>query len=89
MADTLRQDDLMKLKVWSPLAPLVLALAALVFGLDQTHKWWMLSIYGIADRAPVPITPFFELVMVWNSCRRLPSAPVTRLCTSTVSPSRA
>ncbi len=56
----------MKLKLWSPLAPLVLALAALVFGLDQTHKWWMLSVYGIEARAPVAVTPFFELVMVWN-----------------------
>lgn len=56
----------MGLKVWSPLSPLVLALAALVFGLDQTHKWWMLAVYGIEERAPVAITSFFELVMVWN-----------------------
>ena len=56
----------MKLKLWSPLAPLVLALAALVFGLDQAHKWWMIAVYDIAARAPVAITSFFELVMVWN-----------------------
>jgi signal peptidase II len=56
----------MKLKLWSPLAPLVLALAALVFGIDQTHKWWMLSVYGIEAKAPVAVTPFFELTMVWN-----------------------
>ena len=54
------------LKLWSPLAPLVLALAALVFGLDQTHKWWMISVYDIAAKAPVAVTSFFELVMVWN-----------------------
>lgn len=66
MADALRQDRVMRLRLWSPLAPLVLALAALVFGLDQAHKWWMIGIYGIETRAPVPITPFFELVMVWN-----------------------
>ncbi len=54
------------LKLWSPLAPLVLALAALVFGLDQTHKWWMISVFDIAAKSPVTVTPFFELVMVWN-----------------------
>jgi signal peptidase II len=57
---------MMKLKLWSPLAPLVLALAALVFGADQTHKWWMLSVYDIAAHAPVDVTSFFQLVMVWN-----------------------
>lgn len=56
----------MRVRPWSPLAPLVLALAALVFGIDQTHKWWMLRVYGIEDKAPVPVTPFFDLVMVWN-----------------------
>lgn len=56
----------MRLKLWSPLAPLVLALAALAFGLDQAHKWWMLHSYDIAARAPVEVTSFFELVMVWN-----------------------
>ena len=56
----------MKLKLWSPLAPLALALAALVFGLDQTHKWWMLNVLDIDGRQPLALTPFFELVLVWN-----------------------
>ncbi|MCB1435110.1 MAG: signal peptidase II, partial [Alphaproteobacteria bacterium] len=46
--------------------PLVVALAALVFAADQAHKWWMLKVFGIEARAPVPVTPFFDLVMVWN-----------------------
>jgi signal peptidase II len=54
------------LRLWSPMAPLVLALAALVFGLDQTHKWWMISVYDIAAKSPVVLTSYFELVMVWN-----------------------
>jgi signal peptidase II len=66
MAETLRQDGVMKLKFWSPLAPLVLALAALVFGVDQAHKWWMINVYGIEARQPVSVTSFFELVLVWN-----------------------
>ena len=66
MAETLREDRLMRFRLWSPLAPLALALAALVFGLDQTSKWWMLNVYGIAGRQPVEITPFFDLVLTWN-----------------------
>jgi signal peptidase II len=56
----------MRGRFWGPLSPLVLALAALVFGIDQTHKWWMIDVYGIASRAPVQVTPFLDLVMVWN-----------------------
>ncbi len=52
--------------LWSPHAPLAIALAALVFGFDQSHKWWMLSVYDIANRQPVPLSSFFELVLVWN-----------------------
>ena len=53
-------------RLWSPLAPVALALAALVFGLDQTHKWWMLHVYAIESRQPVAVTSFFDLVLTWN-----------------------
>ncbi len=66
MADALRQDGVTGLRLWSPLAPLALAFAAIVFGVDQAHKWWMLDVYGIAEKSPVAITPWFDLVMVWN-----------------------
>jgi len=56
----------MAIRLWSPLAPLVLGLAALVFAVDQSHKWWMLEVYGIAGKSPVRVTSFFDLVMVWN-----------------------
>jgi signal peptidase II len=56
----------MGVKLWSPLAPLVLGIAALVFAIDQLHKYWMLNVYGINEKAPVSITSFFDLVMVWN-----------------------
>jgi signal peptidase II len=56
----------MRLRLWSPLSPLVLGLAALVFAVDQAHKYWMISIYRIAEKAPVALTSFFDLVMVWN-----------------------
>ena len=66
MAEALRETYLNQYRFWSPLAPLVLALAALVFGLDQTHKWWMLNIYDIASQQPVSLTSFFDLVLTWN-----------------------
>ncbi len=40
--------------------------AALVFGIDQGHKTWMLHYFNIAERAPVRITSFLDLVMAWN-----------------------
>ena len=56
----------MKWRFWGPLAPLTLGLAIIVFGIDQLHKYWMLDVYGIIEKAPVHITSFFDLVMVWN-----------------------
>lgn len=42
---------------------LTVAGAALV--LDQLNKWYMLHILQIG-RQPIEVTPFFNLVMVWN-----------------------
>ena len=56
----------MRLRLWGPLAPLTLALAAVVFAADQAHKWWMLDVFGIESKSPVRLTSFFDLVMVWN-----------------------
>jgi signal peptidase II len=56
----------MKIRLWSPLAPVVLGVAGLVFAADHLHKWWMLNVFGIIEKAPVRITSYFDLVMVWN-----------------------
>jgi signal peptidase II len=53
------------LKTISPRA-LGLATAALVLLADQVHKHWMLFVYDIAQRQPVRVTPFLDLVMAWN-----------------------
>jgi signal peptidase II len=66
MADALRKDGVMQLRLWGGLAPLGLALAALAFLLDRAHKWWMLSVFDMPNRGPVDVTPFFQLVMAWN-----------------------
>ncbi len=43
---------------------LVVAFVALV--IDQVSKTWFLHVYDIAEKSPVAVTPFFNLVMVWN-----------------------
>lgn len=53
-------------RLWGPLSVLGLALASLTFGADQLFKWWMLGPFNIAERGPVTITPFFDLVLAWN-----------------------
>lgn len=40
------------------------ALATLI--LDQLHKWWMISIYGIKLEERVFVTPFMDFVFVIN-----------------------
>jgi signal peptidase II len=42
-----------------------LALAALVVALDQIVKWWAIAALS-TDAGRVEVTPFFNLVMVWN-----------------------
>ncbi len=43
-----------------------LFLAMIVIAIDQLQKWYMLEIVQINERPPIEITPFFNLVMVWN-----------------------
>jgi signal peptidase II len=33
---------------------------------DQLSKWYMLEMVKIAERPPIEVTSFFNLVMVWN-----------------------
>jgi signal peptidase II len=52
--------------LWGPQSPLGLSIAALVVLVDQVHKAWMLYVYDIGAKGIVTITPFFDLVLVWN-----------------------
>jgi signal peptidase II len=58
--------DLNRNWLWSRWAPLGLGVALATVAVDQLHKYWMLHIYGIADKGRVPLTPFFDLVFVKN-----------------------
>ncbi len=41
-------------------------IAAITCAIDQGHKWWMLGPFNIAERQPVRVAPFFDLVLAWN-----------------------
>ncbi len=41
------------------------AIAALV--LDQASKLWLLNVYELGRRGTVAVTPFFDLVLAWNT----------------------
>lgn len=43
-----------------------LAAAPAAFALDQAHKYWMLEVFGVADRQPIMLTPFLDVVLSWN-----------------------
>ena len=54
------------LRFYGRLSSLGLAIAVVVFAVDQLHKWWMLGPFDIAARQPVTVTPFLDLVLAWN-----------------------
>ena len=41
--------------------------AIVVLALDQVTKLWLLFVFDIARRGAVKITPFFDLVLAWNT----------------------
>ncbi|MGD0531483.1 MAG: signal peptidase II [Methyloceanibacter sp.] len=51
---------------WGPLSSLGLGIAAVVLLVDHAHKAWMLYVYDIGAKGVVRLTPFFDLVLVWN-----------------------
>lgn len=51
---------------WGPLTTFGLTVAALTTIIDQALKWWMLEVFDIEAKGTVAVTPFLDLVMVWN-----------------------
>jgi signal peptidase II len=52
--------------VTSPLRPgIIAAVAALL--IDQASKLWLLYVFDIGHRGTVRLTPFFDLVLAWNT----------------------
>jgi signal peptidase II len=52
--------------LWGPFSRLGLIVVLIVCFLDQATKLWLLFAFDLARRSVVPITPFFDLVLVWN-----------------------
>jgi signal peptidase II len=50
----------------SRLRPGVIAALA-VLALDQATKLWLLFVFDIGHRGAVKVTPFFDLVLAWNT----------------------
>src|SRR6195952_381353 len=41
--------------------------AVVVLVLDQASKLWLLFVFDIARRGAVKVTPFFDVVLAWNT----------------------
>ena len=49
----------------SPICRYGLVVAAIVLVADQLSKWWLIRVMDVSD-GRIELTPFFNLVMVWN-----------------------
>ncbi|MCC7347747.1 MAG: signal peptidase II, partial [Variibacter sp.] len=52
--------------LWGRLSGLGLAVTAVICGLDQASKLWLLHIFDLGSRGPVPLAPWLDLVLTWN-----------------------
>jgi signal peptidase II len=70
MGPCFRRDDTVfcggHLAMISRLRPGVIAALA-VLALDQAAKAWLLFVFDIRHRGAVAVTPFFDLVLAWNT----------------------
>jgi signal peptidase II len=62
-----RDDSCIGGRAMTPhLRPGIIAALA-VLALDQASKLWLINIYELGQRGAVKITPFFDLVLIWNT----------------------
>lgn len=53
--------------LWGPVTGLGLIVALVTCAADQASKIYLLSIYGLADKGVVPVAPFLDFVLAWNT----------------------
>jgi signal peptidase II len=53
--------------LWGRFSALGLVVGLVTVLIDQANKFWMLDVYGIADRGRVAVTPFLDFVFVKNT----------------------
>ena len=51
----------------SPLLRSGLVAATVALALDQATKLWLLHVFDIGRRGAIAVTPFFDLVLTWNT----------------------
>ena len=51
---------------WGPLTRQGLVIAIASAGIDQLSKLWLIYVFDLRARMPVRVTPFLDLVLVWN-----------------------
>jgi signal peptidase II len=52
--------------MWGRFTGLGLVVGLATAAIDQATKLWLIYVFDIAARVPVRITPFLDLVLVWN-----------------------
>jgi signal peptidase II len=52
--------------LFGPFSTFGFVAGALVCLADQASKFWLLNVFGLADRGIVPLAPFIDLVLTWN-----------------------
>src|ERR1700730_8737743 len=70
MGPGVRRDDTGLCLGGRPMTPslrtgIIAAVAVLIA--DQATKLWLLFVFDIAHRGAVQVTPFFDLVLAWNT----------------------
>jgi len=53
--------------LWGPLTRFALAVAVVAAALDQVVKLWLLFVFDLGARGIVTLTPFLDLVLIWNT----------------------
>ena len=53
--------------LWGSLSAFGLAIAVITGVVDQASKFWLLDVFNLEDRDRVVVTPFLDLVVIWNT----------------------
>lgn len=53
--------------VWGPSSGLGLSVAGLALTADQASKFWLVDVFGLAQRFQVRLLPMLDLVLTWNT----------------------
>jgi signal peptidase II len=53
--------------LWGPLTRFALAVALVAAAIDQAAKLWLLFGFDLGARGIVTLTPFLDLVLIWNT----------------------